>query len=302
MEDFRKCVSFITGFIAFFTFIAFLVVDDHLSKWELVKTNLVYDNETSLLSKSQTPQYYILLNKSGSGDSETDYIDLLNQDCITVRFTQPNKKFYNQAVFSKKTFYIFDNGGVTDPKNFNGYIQHGEKAYTLEEFYENPPFEGNTDPLGTKGPQLWGLITLGLVALCLIGFIPFEDFEFTLPDNLKKRKIKKATIEIVPHLENVFKVENLKTIDFTVDSIKWRIGINHDDRTIFITPQGFRDGIFYDYRTKEINLNDRHDLQAALKFIKLKSKLQPLYNGILDYVVSAVVDKNLPAEKIQIDF
>lgn len=302
MEGFRKCVSFLAGIIAFFTFIAFMIVDDHLSKWTLVKTYIIYDDETSLLSQSQTPQYYILLNKYGSGNSETDYIDLVNKDCKTIRINQPNKKFYNQTVFSKKTYYIFDNDGVTKPENFSGYIQHGESAYTLEEFYENPPFEGDVDPLGSKKPRLWGLITLGLVALCLIGFIPFEDFEFILPDNIKKRKIKKATAEIVPHLEHVFKVENLKTIDFTIDSIKWRIDIDHDDRTIFITPRGFRDGIFYDYRTKEINLNDRHDLQAALKFIKFKSKLQPLYNGILDYVVNTVVDKIPPAEKIQIDF
>ena len=89
MEEFRKCISFITGFIAFFTFIAFLAEDDYLSKWTLVKTYVSYNDETSILSKSQTPQYYILLNTSGSGNNETDYIDLENQDCKIVRIQQP---------------------------------------------------------------------------------------------------------------------------------------------------------------------------------------------------------------------
>lgn len=301
METFRKYISFLAGVIAFFTFIAFMVEDDHLSKWVLVKTYLVCDNETSAISKSQTPQYYIILNTVGNGNSEVDYIDLKNQDCQTMRIQQPNKKFYNQAIFSKKTYYIFNNNGVTKPENFNGYIQHGEKAYTLEEFYENPPFEGDIDPLGSKSCHIWGWITLGLVAVCLIGLIPFEDFEFTLPDKIKEKKVKKATAEIFPHLEHVFKVENLKVIDFNTENATWRIGIDHEDRTISITNPGCRDGMYYNYKTKEVSLHDKYDLQVALAFIKLKSKLQPLYNGILDYVVKTVVDKIPPSDRIQID-
>lgn len=299
MEGFRKCVSFLAGVIAFFTFIAFMVVDDHLSKWTLVKTYIIYNDETSILSKSQTPQYYILLNTSGTGNNETDYIDLENQNCSIVRIQQPNKKFYNQAIFSKKTYYIFNNGGVTKPENFNGYIQYGEKAYTLEEFYENPPFEGDIDPLGSE--NMWGWITLGLVAICLIGLIPVEEFEFTLPNTMKEKKVRKAAAEIFPHLEHVFKVEKLKVINFITETVTWKISIDHDDRTIYISQLGLsRDGMRYNYKTKEVSLQDKYDLQVALAFIKLKPKLQPLYNGILDYAVETVVDKIPPSDEIQI--
>lgn len=301
MEEFRKFISFFTGGVAFFTFIIFMTSDNHLSKWELVKTNLVYDNETSVLNKSQTPQYYILLNSSGSGDNETDYIVLLSQDCKIIRINQPNKKFYNQTIFSKKTYYLFDNGGVTKPEYFNGYIQHGEKAYTLEDFYENPPFEGDTDPLGPKSHHIFGWVSLGLVAICLIGFIPFEDYEFNLPNELKERKVKKTAIEIFPHLEYIFKVEKLKVIDFSIENTDWRINIDHDYRTVSINRLDHRDGISYDYKTKEVSLYNKYNLQTALKFIKLKSKLYPLYNGILDYVVTTVVDEVPPSDKIRID-
>lgn len=297
MEEFRKCISFITGFIAFFTFIAFMAVDDHLSKWELVKTNLVYNNETSLLSTSLTPQYYILLNKYGSGNSETDYIDLVNQDCITVRIQQPNKKFYNQAVFSKKTFYIFDNNGVTEPENFSGYIQHDEKAYTLEEFYENPPFEGDVDPLGSKKPQMWGLITLGLIVLCLIGLIPFEDFDFSTPfRKFKEKNLKKEYEEIFDKLKIVFKVEAVDTINCYIDDCRWRIEIDHENKVISILYNS-GDGIRYYYRQKQVSTYDNADINAAIAFLKYKSKLQLLYNNIIDYVSKAIVDKIPPTSK-----
>lgn len=298
MEELRKCISFITGFIAFFTFIAFLVVDDHLSKWELVKTNLVYDNETSLLSQSQTPQYYILLNKYGSGSSETDYIDLVNQDCKTIRFTQPNKKFYNQAVFSKKTYYIFDNGGVTKPENFNGYIQHGESAYTLEEFYENPPFEGDTDPLGGKGPQLWGFITIGLVALCLIGLIPFEDIDFHLPRGPMIKKLGKEYKEFFDHLEMTFKAPQLKRIIINDD---WVIRTNSaSSETNTIDLRCNRDGISYNYKTKKFILHDSSDITWSFAFLKYKSKWPSIYSAIADYVLNVVEGKTTEKDEIYV--
>ena len=293
MEGFRKCVSFMAGLIAFFTFIAFLVVDDHLSKWEIVKTNLVYNNETSLLSTSQTPQYYILLNKYGSGNSETDYIDLVNQDCITIRINQPNKKFYNQAVFSKKTFYIFDNGGVTKPENFHEYIQYDEKAYTLKEFYENPPFEGDVDPRGSSNPKIMGLVTLGLVALCLIGFIPFEDYDFSEPfRKCKEKRIKKEYKEIFDKLKIAFKVKQVDTIFCDIDGRSWRIDIDHYDQTIGIKFN--RDGILFDYRLNAAVLHDGCDTQAAQAFLKYKPKLHSLYNNVIDYVSKAIVDGVIP--------
>lgn len=296
MEVFRKCMSFIFGTIAFFASIAFLVVDDHLSKWELVKTNLVYDNETSLLSQSQTPQYYILLSKYGSGNSETDYIDLVNQDCKIIRINQPNKKFYNQTVFSKKTYYIFDNDGVTKPENFSGYIQHGESAYTLEEFYENPPFEGDVDPLGRKGPQVWGLITLGLVALCLIGFIPFEDIDFHLPRGPKIKKLGKEYKEFFDHLEMTFKAPQLKRIIINED---WVIRTNRastEDNTIDIRCN--RDGISYNYKTKKFILHDSSDITWSLAFLKYKSKWPSIYSAVADYVLNVVEGK--PADNDEI--
>lgn len=300
MEEFRKCMSFIFGTIAFFTFIAFLVVDDHIYKWEFVKTNLIYDNETSLLSQSQTPQYYILLNKYGSGNSETDYIDLVNQDCKTIRIQQPNKKFYNQAVFSKKTYYIFDNGGVTKPDNFNGYIQHGESAYTLEEFYENPPFEGDVDPLGSKKPQLWGLITLGLVALCLIGFIPFEDidFDFHLPRGHIIKKLGKEYTEFFDHLRMTFKAPQLKRIIINDDWVIRTNGASSEANTIDLRCN--RDGISYNYKTKKFILHDSADITWSLAFLKYKSKWPSIYSAIADYVLNVVEGKNVEEDEIYV--
>lgn len=301
MEEFRKFISIIAGILAFSALLVFITSDDHLYKWELVKTNLIYNNETSILNKSQTPQYYILLNTSGSGDNENDYIVLLSQDCKVININQPNKKFYNQAIFSKKTYYLFDNGGVTKPEYFNGYIQHGEKAYTLEDFYENPPFEGDTDPLSPKSHYIFLWIALGSVVICLIGFIPFEDYEFNLPNEIKERKVKKTATEIFPNLEYIFKVEKLKVVDFSIENTDWRIDIDHNYQTMSINRLGHRDGISYDYKTKEVGLYNKYNLQTALKFIKLKSKLYPLYNNILNYVVEVVVDKVQPTEKIQIN-
>lgn len=299
MEDFRKCVSFITGFIAFFTLIAFIAVDDHLSKWELVKTNLVYNNETSILSKSQTPQYYILLNKYGSGNSETDYIDLMNQDCITVRIQQPNKKFYNQAVFSKKTYYIFDNNGVTKPENFNGYIQYDEKAYTLEEFYENPPFEGDIDPLGPKSYRIWGWITLGLVAVCLIGLIPFEDFEFHLPRGPMIKKLEKEYKEFFDHLKMTFKAPQLRRIIINND---WVIRTNDaSSETNTIDIRCNRDGISYNYKTKKFILHDSSDITWSFAFLKYKSKWPSIYSAIADYVLNSVEGKTTEEDEIYIN-
>lgn len=294
MEGFRKCVSFFAGTIAFFTFIAFMVVDDHLSKWTLVKTYIIYNDETSILSKSQTPQYYILLNTSGSGNNETDYIDLENQDCKIVRIQQPNKKFYNQAIFSKKTYYVFNNGGVTKPENFNGYIQHGEKAYTLEEFYENPPFEGDTDPLGSE--NIWGWITLGLVAICLIGLIPFEDIDFHLPRGPKIKKLGKEYKEFFDHLEMTFKAPQLKRIIINED---WVIRTNRastEDNTIDIRCN--RDGISYNYKTKKFILHDSSDITWSLAFLKYKSKWPSIYSAVADYVLNVVEGK--PADNDEI--
>lgn len=294
MEGFRKCVSFFAGTIAFFTFIAFMVVDDHLSKWTLVKTYIIYNDETSILSKSQTPQYYILLNTSGSGNNETDYIDLENQDCKIVRIQQPNKKFYNQAIFSKKTYYVFNNGGVTKPENFNGYIQHGEKAYTLEEFYENPPFEGDTDPLGSE--NIWGWITLGLVAICLIGLIPFEEFDFHLPHGPMIKKLGKEYKEFFDHLEMTFKAPQLKRIIINED---WVIRTNRastEDNTIDIRCN--RDGISYNYKTKKFILHDSSDITWSLAFLKYKSKWPSIYSAVADYVLNVVEGK--PADNDEI--
>lgn len=300
MEEFRKCISFIAGFIAFFTFIAFMAVDDHLSKWVLVKTYIVYDNETSILSKSQTPQYYIILNATGSGNNETDYIDLVNQDCKTIRIQQPNKKFYNQTVFSKKSYYIFDNGGVTKPENFSGYIQHGEKAYTLEEFYENPPFEGDVDPLGSKKPQMWGLITLGLVALCLIGLIPFEDFDFQfhLPRGTMIKKLGKEYKEFFDHLEMTFKAPELKRIIINDD---WVIRTNKaSSETNTIDIRCNRDGISYNYKTKKFIIHDNSDITRSFAFLKYKSKWPSIYSAIADYVLNVVEGKTTEEDEIYI--
>lgn len=294
MEDFRKCMSFIAGFIAFFTFIAFMVVDNHLSKWEIVKTNVYYNSENSTLYMSDTPQYYILLNNNGGGDNETDYIDLVNQDCKSIRIGQPNKKFYNQSVFSKKTYYVFDNGGVTKPENFSGYIQYGEKAYTLKEFYENPPFEGNIDPLKSRTSIIWGFITLGLVVICLIGLlIPFEEFDFSnLFRKHKEKHLKKEYKEIFDKLKIAFKVKQVDTIFCDIEGRSWRIDIDHYDQTIGIKFN--RDGILYDYRLNAAILHDGCDTQAAKAFLRYKPKLHSLYDNVIDYVSKAIVYGVIP--------
>lgn len=296
MEGFRKCVSFFAGTIAFFTFIAFMVVDDHLSKWTLVKTYIIYNDETSILSKSQTPQYYILLNTSGSGNNETDYIDLENQDCKIVRIQQPNKKFYNQAIFSKKTYYVFNNGGVTKPENFNGYIQHGEKAYTLEEFYENPPFEGDTDPLGSE--NIWGWITLGLVAICLIGLIPFEEFDFHLPHGPMIKKLGKEYKEFFDHLEMTFKAPQLRRIIINDDWVIRTNDASSEANTIDLRCN--RDGISYNYKTKKFILHDSSDITWSFAFLKYKSKWPSIYSAIADYVLSVAEGKTTEEDEIYI--
>ena len=301
MEDFRKVMAVICGSATLVFFITWACIGGSTSEWNLVKTYLQYNNETNVLEPSQTPQYYIILNTSGGGNSETDYLDLVNQDCRLIRINQPNKKFYNQAIFSKKKYFISYNGGVTTPENFNGYIQYGEKAYSLEEFYENPPFEGRRDPSALKNPFGWIALSL-LLACALFALIPFEEYEFTLPfkDKIKKKKVEKAAIEIFSHLEHIFKVKKLKNINFSIEDTDWKICIDHNCRTMSITPQSRVDGIYYDYRTKEVNLHDKYGLRVALEFIKFKSKLQPLYNNILNYIVDVVVDKIPPADNIQI--
>lgn len=298
MEEFRKFCAAIAGTAAMVFLIICCVADDHLSEWTLIKTNLAFNEEQSVFENVDTPQYYILKKEYGNGDYETGYVDLINQNCKEFHITQPNKCFFNCSVFSKKSFNVFNNGGVTKPDNFSGYIQYGDKPYTLAEFYENPPFEpGKRDPL-QPGVIHWGWIFLGTVAFTLICLIPFEEFDFHLPRGPMIKKLEKEYKEFFDHLEMTFKAPQLRRIIVNDDWVIRTNGASSEANTIDLRCN--RDGISYNYKTKKFILHDSSDITWSFAFLKYKSKWPSIYSAIADYVLNVVEGKTTEEDEIYV--
>ncbi len=283
-DDIKFRISMIFGILGFIMGILWLGLGlPDTDTWKIIKINLFPSNyevtENVTFKRSDTPQYYIILDKCGCGDCKEDYIIIKDAAGCEFKIMQPNKNFYNKSGFIKKTFTLSGENGTNKMENFEGIIQWNEKTYTLGEFFENPPFEGK-DPLATKsGYPVIGWISLICAAISILVWIPWGKIH--IPRSI--RSLKKDYAEFFGHMKMTLRVTGLREIEIQIGNEEYILYIEHSKNKIML--KKYKDGIWYDYDKKEIYYHDTRDILVARQFMKNKNSFIKIYNKIADFML-----------------
>ena len=291
-------LSVIFGVIGFIFFMVWLIgMDVNAYDWKFIKINLAPTNGLieQVFTKCDDPKYYLLIKENGCGDCDADYIIIRDEEGREYKVMKPNKTFYNQSGYIKRTFKI-GSDGIQKPENFNGYIQHDNKTYTLSEFYEHPPFD-RIDPLAKHedwAPTM-GWIALGCLALIPLFWIPWSHIH--LPKS-RKITLEQPYAEIFGHLKMLLRVKYIDHIDLEIDEKDFDVYIKHDKNQIII--KYGRDGFGWDYDDKQFFYQDENDIKVAKWLLARSNHFMKLYNKVADIVLESFENNSISSCNVKI--